>query len=179
VWAVPRLCELYPGIWLTTEEKAWKNLSHIVLVIRQRPITLQVFLPFPTTTASSKHAYCTYSIVECKVPSYSGFSCKSLVFAFALHDKVWKGNKYCKVESALAPQLEGNEKNHEKVKPYLQPVSVQILSTIQRKMGASLISADLQAENKTRHLPVQMNRLATMIISRPVRSKTREAAVMK
>ena len=25
--AVPRLCELYPGIWLTTEEKARKNLS--------------------------------------------------------------------------------------------------------------------------------------------------------
>jgi hypothetical protein len=27
VLAVPRLCELYPGICLTTEEKAWKNLS--------------------------------------------------------------------------------------------------------------------------------------------------------
>jgi hypothetical protein len=27
VRAVPRLCELYPGICLTTEEKAWKNLS--------------------------------------------------------------------------------------------------------------------------------------------------------
>jgi len=25
---VPRHCELYPGICLTTEEKAWKNLSH-------------------------------------------------------------------------------------------------------------------------------------------------------
>jgi len=24
---VPRLCELYPGICLTTEEKAWKILS--------------------------------------------------------------------------------------------------------------------------------------------------------
>jgi len=27
VRAVPRLCELYPGFCLTTEEKAWKNLS--------------------------------------------------------------------------------------------------------------------------------------------------------
>ena len=27
VGAVPRLCELYPGICLKTEEKAWKNLS--------------------------------------------------------------------------------------------------------------------------------------------------------
>jgi hypothetical protein len=27
VRAVPRLCELYPGICLTTEEKALKNLS--------------------------------------------------------------------------------------------------------------------------------------------------------
>ena len=27
VQAVPRCCELYPGICLTTEEKAWKNLS--------------------------------------------------------------------------------------------------------------------------------------------------------
>jgi hypothetical protein len=24
---VPRLCEVYPGICLTTEEEAWKNLS--------------------------------------------------------------------------------------------------------------------------------------------------------
>jgi len=24
---MPYLCELYPGICLTTEEKAWKNLS--------------------------------------------------------------------------------------------------------------------------------------------------------
>ena len=24
---MPRLCELYPGICHTTEEKAWKNLS--------------------------------------------------------------------------------------------------------------------------------------------------------
>jgi hypothetical protein len=27
VWAVPRLCELYPSICLTTEEKAQKNLG--------------------------------------------------------------------------------------------------------------------------------------------------------
>jgi hypothetical protein len=27
VLAVPSLCELYPGICLTTEGKAWKNLS--------------------------------------------------------------------------------------------------------------------------------------------------------
>jgi hypothetical protein len=27
VWAVPRLCEFYPGICFTTEEKARKNLS--------------------------------------------------------------------------------------------------------------------------------------------------------
>ena len=27
VWAVPRLCEFYPGIYLKTEENAWKNLS--------------------------------------------------------------------------------------------------------------------------------------------------------
>jgi hypothetical protein len=25
---VPPLCELYPGIYLITEEKAWKNLSY-------------------------------------------------------------------------------------------------------------------------------------------------------
>ena len=29
VRAVPRLCEFYPGICLTTEEKAWKNLSQV------------------------------------------------------------------------------------------------------------------------------------------------------
>jgi hypothetical protein len=29
VRAVPRLCELHPGICLTTEEKSWKNLSQV------------------------------------------------------------------------------------------------------------------------------------------------------
>ena len=27
VWAMPHLCELYPGIYLTTDEKVRKNLS--------------------------------------------------------------------------------------------------------------------------------------------------------
>jgi len=27
MWAVPRLCEVYPGNCITTEEKARKNLS--------------------------------------------------------------------------------------------------------------------------------------------------------
>ena len=34
VWAVPRLGELYPDICLTTEEKAWKNLSQGSRTIR-------------------------------------------------------------------------------------------------------------------------------------------------
>jgi len=29
VRAVPRLCGVYPGICLTTEEKSWKNLSQV------------------------------------------------------------------------------------------------------------------------------------------------------
>ena len=32
VRAMPHLCELYPGICLTTEEKAWKNHSQGLLV---------------------------------------------------------------------------------------------------------------------------------------------------
>jgi len=28
---MPRLCEVYRGICLTTEVKAWKNLSHMML----------------------------------------------------------------------------------------------------------------------------------------------------
>jgi hypothetical protein len=35
VQAVPCLCQLYPGICLTTEEKAWKNLrnhAHLKLI---------------------------------------------------------------------------------------------------------------------------------------------------
>jgi hypothetical protein len=31
---MPRLGELYPGICLTTEEKAWKNLSQCSLTIK-------------------------------------------------------------------------------------------------------------------------------------------------
>ena len=27
MWAVPHLCKFYPGICLTTEQKAWNNLS--------------------------------------------------------------------------------------------------------------------------------------------------------
>jgi hypothetical protein len=34
VRAVPRLCELYPGICLTTEEKTWKNLGQGSRTIR-------------------------------------------------------------------------------------------------------------------------------------------------
>ena len=40
VRAVQRLCGFYPGICLTTEEKAWKNLSqgsHIVILTRKQP----------------------------------------------------------------------------------------------------------------------------------------------
>jgi len=33
VWAVPRLCELYPGICLTTEEKAWNIYIYIYIYI--------------------------------------------------------------------------------------------------------------------------------------------------
>ena len=33
--AVPRLCEFYPGICLTTEEKARENLSHISQYIQK------------------------------------------------------------------------------------------------------------------------------------------------
>jgi hypothetical protein len=29
VLAVPSLCKLYPGVCLTTDEKAWKNLSQV------------------------------------------------------------------------------------------------------------------------------------------------------
>ena len=61
---------------------------------------------------------------------------------------------------------------------YLQPVCEQILSTITGKLVPPLISADLRTGNWTRHLPVQMDTLATTIISRPVRSKTGGAAVM-
>jgi hypothetical protein len=34
VWALPHLGELYPGNCLTTEEKAWKNLSQGSRTIR-------------------------------------------------------------------------------------------------------------------------------------------------
>ena len=43
VRAVPRLCEFYPGICLTTEEKAWKNLSQVKknLRLRKTPVRLR------------------------------------------------------------------------------------------------------------------------------------------
>ena len=42
---MPRLCEVYPGICLTTEEKARKNLSQVYLkyaafYVRVRPVIL-------------------------------------------------------------------------------------------------------------------------------------------
>ena len=42
--AVPRLCELYPGIYLTTEEKARKNLSQGSRTIRIRFIASSLSL---------------------------------------------------------------------------------------------------------------------------------------
>jgi hypothetical protein len=39
---VPRLCEIYPGICLTTEEKAWKNLSQAKKNLRLRKTSVTV-----------------------------------------------------------------------------------------------------------------------------------------
>jgi hypothetical protein len=39
---VARLCEFYPGICLTTEEKAWKNLSRGKKNLQVRKITTNV-----------------------------------------------------------------------------------------------------------------------------------------
>jgi hypothetical protein len=48
MWAVPRLCGFYPGICLTTEEKARKNLSQgshsLVLILfdmRQKELEVE------------------------------------------------------------------------------------------------------------------------------------------
>jgi hypothetical protein len=38
VRAVPRLCEFYPGICLTAEEKVWKNLSQGKKNLSQRTV---------------------------------------------------------------------------------------------------------------------------------------------
>jgi len=40
VWAIPRLYGFYPGICLTTEEKAWENLI-LLVTASQRGVTYQ------------------------------------------------------------------------------------------------------------------------------------------
>jgi hypothetical protein len=51
VQAVPRLCGFYPGICLTTEEKAWKNLNQYAKRMRRiiwRCVTRLAVKYFPT-----------------------------------------------------------------------------------------------------------------------------------
>ena len=46
--AVPHLCDVYPGIYLTTEEEAWKNVSQgsrRVMVFFERETADQLFRP--------------------------------------------------------------------------------------------------------------------------------------
>jgi len=50
MWTVPRLCEFYPGICLTTEEKARKNLSQgkkkpqlLLWKIFESPFALRIY----------------------------------------------------------------------------------------------------------------------------------------
>ena len=52
---MPRLCEFYPGICLTTEEKAWKNLSQgkknlsqVKKHLRESTVVLEVFVLHPS-----------------------------------------------------------------------------------------------------------------------------------
>jgi hypothetical protein len=53
VRAVPRLCELYPGICLTTEEKARKNLRQG----SQRVPAGTIYRSFATTVSQNKTRY--------------------------------------------------------------------------------------------------------------------------
>ena len=65
--AVPRLCEFYPGICLTTEEKAWKNLSQGKKNLSQFKVNLSqitvyilpkdphITKPVQTTTVQDRH----------------------------------------------------------------------------------------------------------------------------
>ena len=50
--AVPRLCEFYPGICLTTEEKARKNLSQVKKNLSQSTVYI---LPTHTHTHTHRH----------------------------------------------------------------------------------------------------------------------------
>ena len=59
VRAVPRLCELYPGICLTTEEKAWKNLS---VRVENNPVSLKVVLRFYLTSLQANTG--VFSLIE-------------------------------------------------------------------------------------------------------------------
>jgi len=63
---VPRLCKFYPGICLTTEEKARKNLSQVkkslsqstVYILPKNTHTLQHLLPFPYNNGCTNAPQC-------------------------------------------------------------------------------------------------------------------------
>jgi hypothetical protein len=60
VRAVPRLWEFYPGICLTTKEKAWKNLSHVKKNLSQSTVYIlpkhqHITKPSQTHTLQNPH----------------------------------------------------------------------------------------------------------------------------
>ena len=57
--AVPRLCEFYPGICLTTEEKARKNLSQVKKNLSQvrRTSVTNTHITKPTHTHTHTHTH--------------------------------------------------------------------------------------------------------------------------
>jgi len=61
---VPRLCEFYPGICLTTEEKAWKNLSqskkNLSQVKRNLSQSTVYILPKNNHTLQNPHEHTHY-----------------------------------------------------------------------------------------------------------------------
>jgi len=57
VRAVPRLCEFYPGICLTTEEKARKNLSQGKKTLSEVNKNLSVYSIHITKTPTQTHTH--------------------------------------------------------------------------------------------------------------------------
>jgi len=71
VWTVLHLCKFYPGICLTTEEKAWKNLRVRKISVRVRKTSVRVQYTDYQNTHTHTHTTKQYKTTTVQIKTNS------------------------------------------------------------------------------------------------------------
>jgi len=95
VRAVPRLCEFYPGICLTTEEKARKNLSQGKKNLSQVKKNLSQSTVYILPKSPTHYKTLTNTHITWRLLAWSGWSCSYILNTLADANKISMTNTYC------------------------------------------------------------------------------------